>query len=77
MALEDETMNAIHQPPLTGRAAFSIAEVLAQTGLGRDRIYKLIGEQKLIARKCGRRTIILAADLEAFLQSLPAIGRAA
>jgi hypothetical protein len=77
MALEDETMNTSHQPPLTGKAAFSIADVLHQTGLGRDRIYKLIGEQKLIARKCGRRTIILAADLEAFLQSLPAIGRAA
>jgi excisionase family DNA binding protein len=63
------------QPQGTGRTAFSIAEVLAQTGLGRDKLYKMIGEQKLIARKCGRRTIILAADLEAFLQSLPTIGR--
>ena len=60
-----------------GRVAFSIAEVLAQTGLGRDRLYKMIGEQKLIARKCGRRTIILATDLEAFLQSLPTIRESA
>jgi excisionase family DNA binding protein len=63
------------QPQGTGKTAFSISEVLAQTGLGRDKLYKMIGEQKLIARKCGRRTIILAADLEAFLQSLPTIGR--
>jgi excisionase family DNA binding protein len=65
------------QPQGTGRTAFSIAEVLAQTGLGRDKLYKMIGEQKLIARKCGRRTIILATDLEAFLQSLPTIRESA
>jgi len=69
-------MNTI-QPQVTGRAAFSISEVLAQTGLGRDRLYKMIGEQKLIARKCGRRTIILATDLENFLKALPVIGTAA
>lgn len=66
-----------NQPRGTGRAAFSISEVLAQTGLGRDKLYQMIGEQKLIARKCGRRTIVLATDLEAFLQSLPQIDRAA
>ena len=59
------------------RAAFSIAEVLAQTGLGRDKLYKLINSNQLPARKCGRRTIILAADLQRFLESLPTVGQAA
>ena len=65
------------QPQATARTAFSIAEVLAQTGLGRDKLYKIINEQKLVARKCGRRTIVLASDLERFLESLPTIGQAA
>jgi excisionase family DNA binding protein len=65
------------QPQAAGRTAFSIAEVLAQTGLGRDKLYQMINEQKLVARKCGRRTIVLASDLERFLKSLPAIGSAA
>ena len=51
--------------------------MLAQTGLGRDKLYKMINEQKLVARKCGRRTIVLASDLERFLESLPTIGQAA
>jgi excisionase family DNA binding protein len=63
------------QPQLAARAAFSIAEVLAQTGLGRDKLYKLINSGSLTARKCGRRTVILATDLQAFLEALPTIGR--
>jgi excisionase family DNA binding protein len=62
------------QPQVTGRAAFSIPEVMAQTGLGRDKVYNLIRDRVLIARKCGRRTLITAADLESFLQSLPQMG---
>jgi excisionase family DNA binding protein len=65
------------QPQVTGRAAFSIAEVMSLTGLGRDKVYSLINEGLLAARKCGRRTLITATDLQAFLESLPTIGRAA
>lgn len=64
-------------PKVTGRAAFSISEVIAQTGLGRDRLYQLINSRQLLARKCGRRTIILADDLQRFLEELPAIGQQA
>jgi hypothetical protein len=46
-------------------------------GVCRDRVYKLINERQLVARKVGRRTVVLAADLQAFLESLPQIGRAA
>jgi excisionase family DNA binding protein len=65
------------QPQVTGRAAYSIDEVAAQTGFCRDKIYGLIREGKLVARKCGRRTVVLAGDLHRFLEALPAIGRAA
>ena len=56
------------------RAAFSVEEVRSQTGFCRDTLYRLIRENKLIARKCGKRTVILAGDLDAFLKSLPRIG---
>jgi excisionase family DNA binding protein len=61
----------------SNRAAYSIAETLALTGLGRDKLYKVIREGKLTARKCGRRTVVLASDLQRFLEDLPTIGRAA
>jgi len=65
------------QPNVTGRAAYSIAEVMVQCGLGRDSIYKAINTGQLPARKLGRRTIVLASDLESFLKALPLMGDAA
>jgi len=59
------------RPEITGRAAYSIAEVIALSGLGRDTIYKAIHEGRLKARKLGRRTLILPSDLQAFFESLP------
>jgi excisionase family DNA binding protein len=61
----------------TARAAYSISETLALTGLGRDKLYKLINEGKLPARKAGRRTLVLASDLQRFLEELPTTGHAA
>ncbi len=48
----------------------SIDEVCALTGIGRTKVYQLVGNGKLKARKLGKRTIILKDDLEAFLASL-------
>jgi excisionase family DNA binding protein len=53
------------------REALSIAEVTSVSGLGRTKIYEAIGNGSLIARKAGRRTIILRNDLKAFLAALP------
>jgi excisionase family DNA binding protein len=53
------------------RAAYSIAETMALTGLGRDSIYKAIRAGHLPARKLGRRTLILFSDLQTFLETLP------
>jgi len=44
---------------------------LRKSGLGRDTIYKAIHKGQLKARKLGRRTVVLASDLQAFLESLP------
>jgi excisionase family DNA binding protein len=53
--------------------AFSIREVMARTGIGRNRIYQLIREGRLTAKKLGTKTVIVASDLQSFLDSLPAM----
>jgi len=53
--------------------AHSIAEACAQSSIGRTAIYELINTGQLPARKRGRRTLILAEDLQRCLQSLPSI----
>ena len=56
--------------PLTVRA-YRIADACKVTGLGRTTLYAALKSGALSARKCGRRTLILAADLEKFLDNLP------
>ncbi len=51
--------------------AFSIDEAARRADSCRDKIYGDINAGKLKARKNGRRTIILASDLEAYLNALP------
>ena len=53
------------------KLAFNIDEAVSQSGLGRDSLYAAIKDGKLLARKAGRRTIVLAPDLAAYLRSLP------
>jgi excisionase family DNA binding protein len=54
------------------REGLSIAEACAVAGIGRTKLYQAIADGTLLARKLGKRTIILRADLRAFLASLPA-----
>ena len=56
------------------RQAFSISELAAVGPLSRSLIYKAIRDGNLVARKVGDRTIVLAADWDAFLQALPRLG---
>jgi excisionase family DNA binding protein len=58
---------------LPERVAYTIAEVITVTGFGRDKVYKLINEKQLVARKCGRKTLITADELKRFLSELPSV----
>ncbi len=61
------------------KKGYTITEVVELTGLGRTAIYEAIHDKRegadqdkrLRAKKWGRRTIVLAEDLEKFLKSLP------
>jgi hypothetical protein len=58
-------------PAPEARWALRIADVCRLTGLGRTSIYSAIAAGDLVARKFGRSTVVLAADLLAFLNKLP------
>jgi excisionase family DNA binding protein len=58
----------------TGRRAHSITETCALLGLGRDSIYAAIRDGRLVARKFGKRTVIVDDDLRQFLSELPRAG---
>jgi hypothetical protein len=51
--------------------AFRIREVCVRTALGRTTVYAAIKSGDLVARKYGRRTIVLERDLRNFLSRLP------
>ena len=55
---------------VTKPTALSIEEVIMETRLGRTKLYQLINSGDLIARKIGKRTIVLRSDLETFLCGL-------
>ena len=52
------------------KRAFSISEVSQVSGISRTRIYEEIKEKNLRVAKCGRRTLVLAEDLDMWLRSL-------
>jgi hypothetical protein len=51
--------------------ALTIREFQSFASLGRTKIYDEIKCGRLVARKVGRKTLILAADARAYLESLP------
>jgi excisionase family DNA binding protein len=53
------------------KLGLTVQEAADRSGIGRTRIFAAIKAGLLPARKFGRRTIILAADLENFLRGLP------
>ena len=55
------------------RLAYAVSEVATVAALGRSTVYAAIRRGELTARKSGRRTVVLAADLEAWLRALPPI----
>ena len=55
--------------------AVSIAQACLISGLSRPTLYRRIATGQLRTRKLGARTLILIADLHAFLVDLPRGGR--
>lgn len=53
-----------HPEPL----AYSIADAVRVSSIGRTRIYSLINEGRLEARKIGKRTLIPAASLRRLIE---------
>ncbi len=53
------------------KLAFSINEAVEVSGRSRTMVYEALKHGRLVARKDGRRTIILADDLRAWLEALP------
>ena len=46
--------------------AYTVDEACSVAGIGRTALYKAIGTGELVARKYGRKTLILASDLHRF-----------
>lgn len=57
-------MPTLPQPP---KLAYSIKEAIAATSIGRTRIYELIRDKRIVARRIGGRTIIPAESLHALI----------
>ena len=53
------------------RLAVTVREAVILTGIGRSKLYAMFKEGDLRAKKAGRRTLVLVADLKRMLKSLP------
>ena len=53
-----------HPEPL----AYSVADACKVSSIGKTRLYSLIAEGRLEARKIGKRTLIPAASLRALIE---------
>jgi excisionase family DNA binding protein len=52
------------------RLAYGIHETAAQLSCGRDTVFKLIREKRLVAIKLGRRTVITRTSIDELLSGV-------
>jgi excisionase family DNA binding protein len=70
--IEPKPGNSPPAPPLQEpKRAYTIKELCKLVGVGRGMLYQAIRDKKLRAVKCGHRTLVMAKDLEAWMQSWP------
>ncbi len=55
------------------KIALTIPEAASAANLGRTSLYAYIKRGDLLAKKVGRKTIILTSELRRFLESLPSL----
>ncbi len=63
--------NSLTAKPSTPPLAYGMAEAAALAGLSRSHLYAEVTAGRLVTRKVGRRRIVLAPDLCAYLDALP------
>jgi excisionase family DNA binding protein len=51
--------------------SMTVEQAVERTGITRTRFYELFKEGVITPRKSGRRTLVLAEDLETYVKSLP------
>lgn len=51
--------------------SMTIADTVKWSGIGRTKLYELLGDKKIQAVKLGTRTLVLTQSVEQFLASLP------
>jgi excisionase family DNA binding protein len=54
------------------KLAYTLKEAQELVGISRSSIYIALADQRLRAVKSGKRTLVLATDLQAWLENLPA-----
>jgi excisionase family DNA binding protein len=59
------------EPAMHTPYAFTVNDAAAYSGIGRTRLYELIGAGKLEALKAGKRTLIVSDSLRRYLETLP------
>lgn len=74
MDLDGATLVPLNTEDSMPKRSYDISELKAAGGPGRTVAYAEIRSGRLKARKIGRRTVVLAEDLDAYLASLPEAG---
>lgn len=54
--------------------SMTVEQAVEVSGISRTKMYSLFKEGKLTPRKCGKRTLVLAEELQAFVKNLPTGG---